>query len=29
MDKYLYPSLNAHRELVGALAPSTARLATN
>jgi hypothetical protein len=29
MDKYLYPSLNTHRELVGALAPSTARLTTN
>jgi hypothetical protein len=29
MDKYLYPSLNTHRELVGTLAPSTARLATN
>jgi hypothetical protein len=29
MDKYLYPSLNTHREIVGALAPSTARLAAN
>jgi hypothetical protein len=24
MDKYLYPSLNTHRELAGTLAPSTA-----
>jgi hypothetical protein len=29
MDKYLYPSLNTHRELVGTLAPSTARLTAN
>jgi hypothetical protein len=25
MDKYLYPSLNTHREMANALAPSTAR----
>jgi hypothetical protein len=29
MDKYLYPSLNTHRELAGTLAPSTGRLAAN